>query len=68
MTYVKEIFTNILKLPYVGEELNMVIVLPDENKDLKMVMSVQSWPFFHTNASYSPCRKETCNLLLFLFY
>jgi hypothetical protein len=42
MTYVKEIFTSVLLLPCVGGELNMIITLPDENTDLKMVMSVLS--------------------------
>ncbi|XP_027240711.1 serpin B6-like isoform X1, partial [Cricetulus griseus] len=31
MTYVEEISTKILLLPYVGNELNMVIMLPDEH-------------------------------------
>ncbi|XP_068956313.1 serpin B6-like [Petaurus breviceps papuanus] len=37
MTYIKEVSTKILELPYVGEELSMVIMLPDENIDLKKV-------------------------------
>ncbi|XP_022442242.1 serpin B6 isoform X2 [Delphinapterus leucas] len=37
MTYIGEIFTKILVLPYVGSELNMIIMLPDENTDLKTV-------------------------------
>ncbi|XP_065741080.1 serpin B6-like isoform X2 [Phocoena phocoena] len=37
MTYIAEISTKILVLPYVGSELNMIIVLPDENTDLKTV-------------------------------
>ncbi|KAF0878083.1 SPB6 protein, partial [Crocuta crocuta] len=37
MTYIGEIFTQILVLPYVGKELNMIIMLPDENTDLKTV-------------------------------
>ncbi|XP_047584479.1 serpin B6-like [Lutra lutra] len=32
-----EIFTKILVLPYVGKELNMIIMLPDENTDLRTV-------------------------------
>lgn len=31
MTYIGEIFTKILVLPYVGNELNMIIMLPDED-------------------------------------
>ncbi|XP_014448408.1 serpin B6 [Tupaia chinensis] len=37
MTYIGEIFTTILVLPYVGQELNMLIMLPDENTNLKTV-------------------------------
>ncbi|XP_031291147.2 serpin B6 isoform X1 [Camelus dromedarius] len=37
MTYVGEIFTQILVLPYVGKELNMIIMLPNENTDLETV-------------------------------
>ncbi|XP_008067685.1 serpin B6 [Carlito syrichta] len=37
MTYIGEIFTQILVLPYVGKELNMIIMLPDENTDLRTV-------------------------------
>ncbi|XP_078224586.1 serpin B6-like [Callithrix jacchus] len=36
-TYIGEIFTQILVLPYVGQELNMIIMLPDETTDLRMV-------------------------------
>ncbi|KAL1764885.1 serpin B6 isoform X1, partial [Sigmodon hispidus] len=37
MTYVEEISTKILLLPYVGDELNMIIMLPDEHVELRMV-------------------------------
>lgn len=37
MTYIGEIFTKILVLPYVGKELNMIIMLPDDNVDLETV-------------------------------
>ena len=39
MTYIGEIFTKILVLPYVGRELNMIIMLPDENVSLETVRS-----------------------------
>ncbi|XP_068956584.1 serpin B6-like, partial [Petaurus breviceps papuanus] len=35
MTYIGEVFTKILVLPYVGGQMDMVILLPDENTDLK---------------------------------
>ncbi|XP_030737408.1 serpin B6-like isoform X2 [Globicephala melas] len=37
MTYIEEISTKILVLPYVGSELSMIIMLPDESTDLKTV-------------------------------
>ncbi|XP_029324508.1 serpin B6 isoform X3 [Mus caroli] len=37
MTYIGEIFTKILLLPYVSNELNMVIMLPDEHVELNTV-------------------------------
>ncbi|XP_049620974.1 serpin B6-like isoform X2 [Suncus etruscus] len=46
MTYIEEIFTKILVLPYVGEELSMIIMLPDEDKDLKTVESVLTYEKF----------------------
>uniref|UniRef100_G3VEM4 Serpin domain-containing protein n=1 Tax=Sarcophilus harrisii TaxID=9305 RepID=G3VEM4_SARHA len=35
MTYLREVSTKILVLPYVGGQMDMVILLPDENTDLK---------------------------------
>ncbi|XP_072461117.1 serpin B6-like [Notamacropus eugenii] len=37
MTYIGEVFTKILVLPYVGGQMDMVILLPDENTGLKML-------------------------------
>ncbi|GAB1298067.1 Serpin B6 [Apodemus speciosus] len=37
MTYIGEMFTKILLLPYVGNELNMIIMLPDEHIELSTV-------------------------------
>ncbi|XP_075388718.1 serpin B6-like [Tenrec ecaudatus] len=37
LTYVQEILTQILVLPYAGQELQMIIMLPDENTDLETV-------------------------------
>lgn len=46
MTYIGEIFTQILVLPYAGKELNMIIMLPDENTNLKMVEEELSYEKF----------------------
>ena len=37
ITYIEEISTQILVLPYVGQELNMVILLPSESTDVYTV-------------------------------
>lgn len=46
LTYIGEIFTQILVLPYVGQELNMIIMLPDEDRDLKSVESALTYEKF----------------------
>ena len=43
ITYIRVISTQILVLPYVSQELNMVILLPSERTDLKRVTR-QPWP------------------------
>ncbi|XP_059035102.1 serpin B9 isoform X1 [Mustela lutreola] len=37
LAYIKEVQTQILELPYVGKELSMIVLLPDENVDLSSV-------------------------------
>lgn len=37
MSYAEEISTKILLLPYVDNELNMIIMLPDEHVELRTV-------------------------------
>uniref|UniRef100_F7CGA4 Serpin B6 n=1 Tax=Monodelphis domestica TaxID=13616 RepID=F7CGA4_MONDO len=37
MTYIGEVFTKILVLPYTGGQMSMAILLPDENRDIKML-------------------------------
>ncbi|XP_054982928.1 serpin B6 [Sorex araneus] len=46
MTYIGEIFTQILVLPYASNELNMIIMLPDENTDLKTVEEALTYERF----------------------
>ncbi|XP_074239388.1 serpin B6 isoform X2 [Saimiri boliviensis] len=43
---VRKISSQILVLPYVGQELNMIIILPSENTDLKMVEKKLSYERF----------------------
>lgn len=37
MGRVEEVHSQVLELPYAGEELSMVILLPDEDTDLAVV-------------------------------
>lgn len=37
MGFVDEVHSQVLELPYVGEELSMTILLPDDNTDLTTV-------------------------------
>ncbi|XP_044513851.1 serpin B6-like [Gracilinanus agilis] len=37
MTYIGEVFTKILVMPYTGERVSMAILLPDEDRDIKML-------------------------------
>ncbi|XP_057554278.1 serpin B6 isoform X2 [Hippopotamus amphibius kiboko] len=46
MTYIGEIFTRILVLPYVGGELNMIVLLPDETTDLRTVEKALTYQNF----------------------
>ncbi|XP_027379965.1 serpin B6-like isoform X1 [Bos indicus x Bos taurus] len=46
ITYIREISTQILVLPYVGQELNMVILLPSERTDLNMVEKALTYEKF----------------------
>uniref|UniRef100_A0A4W2BQ01 Serpin B6 n=1 Tax=Bos indicus x Bos taurus TaxID=30522 RepID=A0A4W2BQ01_BOBOX len=47
-TYIGEISTQILVLPYVGKELNMVILLPSESTDLNTVEKALTYEKFVT--------------------
>lgn len=50
MGYADEVHSQVLELPYAGEELSMVILLPDEDTDLAVVSPWQwseclrTWP------------------------
>lgn len=37
MGYVEDMHVQVLELPYAGEEMSMVILLPDDNTDLAVV-------------------------------
>ncbi|XP_001505689.2 serpin B6-like [Ornithorhynchus anatinus] len=45
-TYIGKVSTQILELPYVGEELSMLIMLPNENTDLSTVEKELSYEKF----------------------
>ncbi|XP_032007982.1 serpin-like protein HMSD isoform X1 [Hylobates moloch] len=64
MTYAKEILTKILLLPYVGEELNMIIMLPDENTDLKTVEKELSYERFIEWTMPDKMRKREMEIFL----
>ncbi|OWK13498.1 SERPINB6 [Cervus elaphus hippelaphus] len=46
MTYIEEISTQILVLPYVGQEINMVILLPSKTTDLNTVEKALTYEKF----------------------
>uniref|UniRef100_A0A8C0NEL7 Serpin B8 n=2 Tax=Canis lupus familiaris TaxID=9615 RepID=A0A8C0NEL7_CANLF len=46
MGYVDDVHTQILELPYAGEELSMVILLPDDNTDLAEVEKALTYEKF----------------------
>lgn len=46
MGYVDEVHAQVLELPYVGEELSMVILLPDDNTDLAVVEKALTYEKF----------------------
>ena len=52
MTYIGEISTQILVLPYVGQEINMVILLPSKTTDLNTVTG-KPWPLGPGSRLYS---------------
>ncbi|XP_074239390.1 serpin B6 isoform X4 [Saimiri boliviensis] len=54
---VRKISSQILVLPYVGQELNMIIILPSENTDLKMVECLK-YAFHHSKGSHKLLRKK----------
>jgi hypothetical protein len=67
MTYVEELSTKFLILPCVVGELNMITILPGENSNLKMVMSVQ-FTFYRIKGSDKPCRKTTLEICCYQFF
>lgn len=75
MGYVDEVHSQVLELPYVGEELSMTVLLPDDNTDLTMVspwqwvwvsmqpawaLSVQPWDnIWGVSGGYKECWMNT---------
>lgn len=46
MGYIDEVHSQVLELPYVGEELSMAILLPDDNTDLTVVEKALTYEKF----------------------
>ncbi|XP_049620982.1 serpin B6-like [Suncus etruscus] len=64
MTYIKEIFTQILMLPYVDKKLNMIIMLPDEDRDLKTLESKLTYEKFKKWTRMDMMNEEDVEVLL----
>lgn len=55
--YVEEVHSQVLELPYAGEELSMVILLPDEDTDLAVVSPWQ-WIWVSVDPALVPLFKS----------
>ncbi|XP_049620975.1 serpin B6-like [Suncus etruscus] len=64
MTYIREIYSNILVLPYEGEEVNMIILLPDEDRDLKKVEDNLTYEKFKQWTRMDMMNEEDVEVLL----
>ncbi|XP_028619104.1 serpin B6-like [Grammomys surdaster] len=64
MTYVEEISTKILLLPYTGNVLNMIIMLPDEHVELSMLKKKMTYEKFVEWTSLDKVNEEEVEVFL----
>ncbi|XP_007523909.2 serpin B8 [Erinaceus europaeus] len=62
--YAEEVRTQVLELPYVGEELSMVILLPDEGTDLAVVEKALTYEKFQAWTSPEKMKKDKIQVFL----
>lgn len=64
MGHVEEVPAQVLELPYVGAELSMLILLPDENTDLAVVEKALTYEKFRTWTSPEKLTEEKVQVFL----
>lgn len=64
LAYIEELQTQVLELPYVGDELSMLILLPDDHVELSSVESRLTWERFR--AWTGPARMRSTYVEVFL--
>ncbi|CAK7317255.1 Serpin B9 [Vulpes lagopus] len=64
LAYIEELQTQVLELPYVGDELSLLILLPDDHVDLSSVESRLTWERFR--AWSGPARMRSTDVEVFL--
>ncbi|XP_032326280.1 LOW QUALITY PROTEIN: serpin B8 [Camelus ferus] len=64
MGYVEEVHTQVLELPYVGEELSMVILLPDDGTDLAVVEKALTYEKFRAWTNPEKMTKDKVQVFL----
>ncbi|XP_064434829.1 serpin B8-like isoform X2 [Mirounga angustirostris] len=62
--YVDEVHAQVLELPYVGQELSMVIVLPDDNADLALVEKALTYEKFRAWTNPEKMTKDKVHVFL----
>nr|XP_035923536.1 serpin B8-like isoform X3 [Halichoerus grypus] len=62
--YVDEVHAQVLELPYVGQELSMVIVLPDDNADLALVEKALTYEKFRAWTNPEKMTKDKVQVFL----
>uniref|UniRef100_A0A8C6GCJ8 Serine (or cysteine) peptidase inhibitor, clade B, member 6d n=1 Tax=Mus spicilegus TaxID=10103 RepID=A0A8C6GCJ8_MUSSI len=64
ITYIEEISTKILLLPYAGNKLNMIIMLPDEHVELRMLEKKMTHEKFVEWTSLDKMNEEVVEVFL----